>query len=81
MITQLQPDPNVPSKIFELANSHGVGIPLKRHKRIFLQIVVVIELLVLLFLVGWFCYNVYAYIAFSMLSHTYPNINDVPLTS
>lgn len=78
MIAQLQPDARIPPQVYELASSHGVGTPLKRHKRKSIQIVLVIGLLALLFLVGWFCYNIYGYIAFIILSRTYPNINDVP---
>ena len=78
MITQLQQDTRILPQIYELATSHGVGIPLKKHTRRLLQIILVLWLLTFLCMVGFLCYNVYGYIAFILLSHTYPDINSVP---
>ena len=78
MNTHLEPDSNIPSYIYEIAASHGVGIPLKRQRRRFVQIFLFFELLFVLALLGWFGYNIYGYIAFTLLSHAYPNINSVP---
>lgn len=78
MSAQLPPDANIPSAIYELATSHRLGTPLKRQRRRAVQIFLMCELLFCIALFGWLSYIIYGYIAFTILSHTYPNINSVP---
>lgn len=69
---------NIPPQIYELAAISRAGAPLKRQKRRFVQIFLVGELLFGIVLLGWICYNIYGYIAFIILSQTYPTVTSVP---
>jgi hypothetical protein len=80
MIPQPQPAQNIPSRIYELAISHNVGAPLKRHRNNIVQIILIFDLLAGILVLGWLGYVLYGYVAFSILAHTYPNINTVPDT-
>lgn len=73
-----QSDHSIPAQIYELASSYRVGTPRKRQRRSFIQIVLLFEILFGLFLLGWIGYDIYGYVAFSLLSHTYPDVNSVP---
>lgn len=78
LLTQLQPERNIPSQIYELAARYSVGTPLKRQRKRSNTIVLIFIVLSVLFCIWWIGYNMYGYIAFSILSHTYPDINSVP---
>jgi hypothetical protein len=80
MIPQPQPAQNIPSRICELAISYNVGVPLKRHRNNAVQIILIFDILAGILALGWFGYVLYGYVAFSILAHTYPNINTVPHT-
>jgi hypothetical protein len=78
VVTQIQPDSNIPPHIYELATTHHVGTPLKKQRRRLLQIVLILEILFGLCLLGLLGYYIYGYVAFNFLLHTYPDINSVP---
>lgn len=80
MNTHLPSEKSIPPQVYELAASHEVGIPLKRQRRRFVQIFLLFVLLFSITWLGWIGYNVYGYIAFILLFHTYPSINSVPDT-
>ncbi|HEU5231196.1 MAG TPA: DUF6585 family protein, partial [Ktedonobacteraceae bacterium] len=78
MSTQLQPDSNIPPQVYELAAMRGVGSPLKRRRRKLIQVFLIIILLLAIALLGWLGYNIYGYIAFLIISQTYPSVESVP---
>jgi len=78
LISQLRPDGNIPTRIFELAAKHNVGMPLERQRSSLVQILGVVGIIVIAAFVGSLCYNVYEYIAFIRFSQIYPNFNSVP---
>src|SRR5258706_2310110 len=60
LITQLQPDSNIPVQVYELATSHGIGTPLKGQRRRVIQILIIV---VGIFMLWWLGYTIYGYIA------------------
>ncbi len=78
MITRLQTDDKIPPHIYDIAARQGVGIPLKRHRRRIVQIICIGTTIFFFIVAGWLCYTIYASIAFIFLSHTYPNVDNVP---
>lgn len=78
MSIQQLSEKNIPSQVYELAAEHEVGIPLKRQRRRFIQIFLLFVLLMSIAWLGWLGYNIYGYLAFLVLSRTYPTINSVP---
>jgi hypothetical protein len=60
LITQLQPDSNIPLQVYELATSHGIGTPLKGQRRRVIQILIIV---VGIFMLWWLGYTIYGYIA------------------
>lgn len=78
MTTQLQANGTIPPHIYEIAARDGVGIPLKRHQRRYLQIICIVDFIIVFMVAAWLCYTIYASIAFLFLSHTYPDVNNVP---
>lgn len=75
---QLRPDTNIPSQIYELTSIHNIGMPLKKYQRRLFAIISLILIIAIFYCLYMICYDIYGYIAFMGLSHTYPNINDVP---
>lgn len=78
MSVQLRPEARIKPQVYELAGQYGVGTPQKKYVSIFARIFVALACLVFVFFIGFLCYYIYAYIAFSILSQTYPNIDNVP---
>jgi len=78
LVAQLQPDSSIPSHIYELATYHDVGIPLKMQRKRLILIFHVLALIVGIAEMVWLGYTIYGYIAFTILSHTYPNPASVP---
>lgn len=78
MSTQESFEKPISPQVYELATNHGVGVPLKRQSRRFVQIFLLFVLLFSLVWLGLLGYTIYGYIAFMLLAHTYPTINSVP---
>ncbi|HET8913220.1 MAG TPA: DUF6585 family protein, partial [Ktedonobacteraceae bacterium] len=77
MISSLNPDDKIPAHIYELASSHNVGTPLMKHKNAYRFPVFEVVFMYLILLV-WTCYDIYGYIAFTWLFHSYPTFAYVP---
>lgn len=79
MNTPYPADQRIAPQIYELANTHGVGIPLRRPKRLSTQIIFILIVLFTILCFGWIFYQIYGYIVFVILSQQYPNVNTVPI--
>jgi hypothetical protein len=77
MISSLKPDDKIPAHIYELASSYNVGTPLMKHKNVYRFPLFEVVYIYLAFLV-WTCYDIYGYIAFTWLLHSYPTFANVP---
>ena len=78
MIAQLQPEESISPHIYELVGSYNLGTPIKRQQRKAVQVFFFALLAFLLCIMGWMCYNIYAAIAYIILSHIYPHFYNVP---
>lgn len=78
LIAQLQPEESISLHIYELAGSYNLGTPIKRQQRTAVQVFFFVLLAFLLCITGWLCYNIYAAIAYIILSHIYPHFYNVP---